>query len=66
MAQAMAGRAHLPHMAAEPHQVPGAMFGLDVSFGCQHGVPFGAQNREVQAGPGDARSTPRVGQYGSA
>ena len=58
VAQAMAGRAHLAHMAAEPHQVPGPMFGLDVSFGCRAWRSFGAQNREVQAGPGDARSTP--------
>ena len=40
VAEAMASRAHLPGVAADPREIRGGVFGLDVGFGGQHGVPF--------------------------
>ena len=49
MAEVAAGRAHLAGMAADPPQVPGGVFGLDVSFGGQHGMTLSRHSVSVNS-----------------
>ena len=52
VAGAAAGGGHLAGVAAEPGQVPGGVFGADISFGCHHGVSFGhASRRPIRTNP---------------
>jgi hypothetical protein len=48
----VAGGAHLAGVAAEPGEVPGGVFGADISFGSEHGVSFGhASQHPIRTNP---------------